>query len=197
MHSLQILLEYTILIPTVHAADATSGSSGIGSAIALLGINWKLLIAQLVNFAIVLFVLWKWVFTPLSEKLAERTARIEKSLKEADDINTMHRDAETEKAEIIREARKEASGIIAASETSANKMKEEIIVEARAQSQRILEDGAAELESHKEAMLLSVRVEAAALIVAATEKVISEKLNATSDTALIERSLADLMKETV
>jgi F-type H+-transporting ATPase subunit b len=196
MHPFHLLLEYVILIPTVHAADsAATSSSGISGVVTMLGINWKLLIAQLINFAIVLFVLWKWVFTPLSEKLAERTTRIEKSLKEADDINKMHRDAEIEKAEAIREARKEASGIIAASEASANKVKEDIIAEAKARSQKILDQGAADLESRQEAMMLSVRVEAAVLIVAATEKIIGAKLDAKADKELIEKSLAGLKEK--
>ncbi len=192
MHPLHFILEHTILIPVVHAADS---SSGVGGIVTTLGLNWKLLIAQLINFAIVLVVLWKWVFTPLSQKLSERTARIEKSLKEADEINRMHRDAETEKAEVIRDARKEASGIIAASEASANKVKEEIIADAKEQSQKIVGEAHKELLAKQEAMLQAVRTEAATLIVAATEKILSEKMNSTSDKALIERSLADLAKE--
>lgn len=192
IHFIKTVLEYTVLIPTVHA-----DSGGVGAVAATLGINWKLLLAQLINFAIVLFILWKWVFTPLSQKLSERTARIEKSLKEADDINKMHRDAETEKAELIRSARQEASAIITASEASANKVKEEIIAEAKVQSQKIAEDAKKDLAAKQEAMLQAVRAEAAILVVAATEKILAEKLDSASDKALIKRSLADLMKENV
>src|SRR5262245_53133970 len=54
-----------------------------GGVLGMLGINWKLFIAQLINFGIVLFVLWKWVFKPVSSGLEARTTRIEKSLQDA------------------------------------------------------------------------------------------------------------------
>lgn len=197
-HFLKPILEHVILIPVAHAASAeqASANSGIGGVISMLGINWKLLIAQLVNFAIVLFVLWKWVFTPLSQKLAERSARIEKSLAEADDINRMHRSAEEEKAEVIRAARQEASSIVTAAESSANKVKEEIITEAKRQSQKVLDDSKKEMKAQQEAMLQSVRAEAAVLITSATEKILGEKLDSAKDKAMIERNLAELAKET-
>ena len=49
-------------------------------------IDWKLLIAQLINFAIVLFVLWKFAIKPLSKTMDKRTNDIEKSIDDAKKI---------------------------------------------------------------------------------------------------------------
>jgi F-type H+-transporting ATPase subunit b len=190
MHSFQSILipilEHAIIIPVAHADSATTAQPGV---LAMLGIDWKLFIAQLVNFAIVLLVLWKWVFTPLSKKLAERTERIEKSLREADDIKKLHQDAEKERLEMVKQARLEVSGIIAAGEVSAQKIKEDIISEARTNADRIIEDTHRNIEDQKTAMLKEIRIEASELIVSATEKIILEKLDGKKDKELIERSL--------
>ena len=46
------------------------------SVLGALGVNWKLFIAQLLNFSVVLFIMWKWVYTPLLKAIdpsAERS----------------------------------------------------------------------------------------------------------------------------
>ncbi|MBX4188293.1 MAG: hypothetical protein KW793_04140, partial [Candidatus Doudnabacteria bacterium] len=45
-------------IQSAAEAGAHKNSSGV---LGTLGINWKLFLAQLINFSIVLFVFWKWV----------------------------------------------------------------------------------------------------------------------------------------
>jgi len=50
-------------------------------------IEWQLIIAQLVNFAIVLFVLWKFAYNPILKTLNDRTKKIEKGVKDAEDAD--------------------------------------------------------------------------------------------------------------
>ena len=193
---------FHIIIPVAHAADTAGASASAASSATpssatpniagLLGIDWRLFIAQLVNFAVVLFVLWKWVFTPLTKKLSERTARIDKSLKEAEDINKLHARAEEERLEAIRVARVEASAIISAAEKSAQLAKDEIIAEAHKHALRMAEESKRALAGQQAAMIREVRSEAAMLITAATEKILNEKLNQKTDKALIDRSLEHL-----
>ena len=193
MHSFQYIikpiLEHAIMIPVAYADSATSGQQGV---LSMLGIDWKLFLAQLVNFVIVLLVLWKWVFTPLSKKLTERTERIEKSLREADDIKKLHQDAEKERLEMIKQARLEVSGIISAGEVSAQKIKEDIISEARTNADRIITDTQRNIEDQKIAMLKEIRIEASELIISATEKILLEKLDSKKDKELIDRSLCQV-----
>ena len=48
-----------------------------------LGIDWKIFLAQLVNFGIVFFVLKKFAFSPIQKLLKERQSKIEKGLNDA------------------------------------------------------------------------------------------------------------------
>lgn len=188
---------FHLIIPVAQAAGAAAASaaaSATPSVTTLLGIDWKLFLAQLINFVIVLFILWKWAFTPLTKKLSERTARIDKSLKEADEINKLHAAAEADRSEAIRVARVEASAIISAAEKSANQAKDEIVAEAHKHVKQIVEESKRALASQQTEMMNQVRSDAALLIIAATEKILGEKLNPKTDKALIDRSLEHLMK---
>lgn len=186
---------FHLIIPVAHAADAAAAATAVSttpSVTTLLGIDWKLFLAQLVNFVIVLFILWKWAFTPLTKKLSERTALIDKSLKEADEINKLHAQAEADRLEAIRVARVEASAIISAAEKSANLAKDEIVAEAHKHAKQIAEESKRALASQQTEMMNQVRSDAALLIIAATEKILGEKLNPKTDKALIDRSLEHL-----
>ena len=49
-----------------------------------LGIDWKFLIAQIVNFLVLLFVLYKFAYGPILAMLEKRQKKIEKGLKDAE-----------------------------------------------------------------------------------------------------------------
>src|SRR5690348_9342004 len=100
---------FSAVIPTAHAAETASANPNVAE---LFGLNWKLFIAQLVNFGIILFVLWKWVFGPVGKKLQERSDKIEKSLQQAKEIEEKHKAAEQHRMLEIEKARKEASEIV-------------------------------------------------------------------------------------
>ena len=63
------------------------------------GINWTLLIAQMVNFAVLVWVLAKFVYKPVIRVLDERRERIENSLTQAKSIEQKSRDANSSQHE--------------------------------------------------------------------------------------------------
>ena len=69
-------------------------------------IDWKLLIAQLVNFGIVLWVLYKFAIKPLSKTMDARTEEIEKSLEDAKKIEASLAQTETERQDKLDAAKK-------------------------------------------------------------------------------------------
>ena len=84
-------------------------------------LDWKLFLAQVVNFTIVVIVLWRFAFKPLAKNLAERTKTIEKSLKQAKEIAEQREEMLKLREQSVLEAQIEAKKVI--DETS-NKMKE-------------------------------------------------------------------------
>ena len=57
-------------------AETARAAGGIG----VLGINGKIFLAQLVNFGLILLVLWRFAFKPIVARLEARRERIEKKI---------------------------------------------------------------------------------------------------------------------
>ena len=154
-----------------------------------LGINGKLLVAQIINFLILLFVLYKFAYGPILKMLEERTNKIEKGLKDADESHKKLAEIVQKEKEVMAEARKEAQAIIVKAEEQAKKNKEDIITESKTQSEKILADAQKKIEEEKNKMLVEVKGEIANLVVLATEKMIGEKMDTAKDKELIEKSI--------
>src|SRR3989344_5376390 len=108
------------------------------SLLGTLGIDWKLFLAQLVNFGIVLFVFWKWVVKPLGKTLAERQKRIETGLQNADLMT-----------EEKKKVRLDADKVLRLTNDSANQIKQETIVDAQKQAAKVIEQAKISIESEK------------------------------------------------
>ena len=181
----------SFILPVAQAAaeaavEAEQQSEGI---VGTLGLDLKLLIGQLVNFGIVFFVLWKWVFTPLSKKLEERRETIDKSLKQAEEIEAKHKQAEEHRLAQIEKARLEASEIVTKAQKAAVETKDQIMAEAKASAEKVVSNAKTEIEAEKTKLLAEVRQEAANMVVMATEKIIRQKLDEKKDRELIKESL--------
>jgi len=152
-------------------------------------IDIKLLIAQMVNFAIVLLVLYKFAYKPILKTLNDRTSKIEKGLKDAETANKKVLEIEEREKEMLANAKKETQVIIAKAEETAKKNKDEIIIEAKAQADKILEDAKKKIEDEKVKMVQEVKAEISGLVISATEKIIGEKLDKEKDKELINKSI--------
>ena len=179
------------IIPVARAAQDTAANS---SPVAVLGLNLKLFIAQLINFAIVLFILWKWVFTPVTKALTARTEKIEKSLHDADRIQKEKQEFEQWRQQEMGKARQEASAIVSKAQTDAGKVKDEIMEQTKAEQLKLVEQSRKQIEQEKNQQLQSAKSELADLITTATERVVRQKLDAKKDAELIKESLSQVSK---
>jgi F-type H+-transporting ATPase subunit b len=152
-------------------------------------IDYKILIAQIVNFAIVLFVLYKFAYGPLLKVMTDRTEKIEKGLKDAEEANKKLTETEEKEKKVLGEARKEAQVIIDTAEKTALKNKEELLEEAKKKSDEIVANTQKQLEEEKKRMISEVKSEIADLVVAATGKVIYEKMDDKKDKEIIEKAI--------
>ena len=177
-----------ILIPVAHAAEEASSSGVAGT----LGINLKLFIAQLINFAILLFVLWKYAFTPIAKKLEERTSKIEKSLHDADRIEKEKREFEAWKNQQMIGARQQASAIVADAEKQAQKTRAEIAEQTKQDQQKLVQSAKTQIENEKQKALADAKSELADLVTSAAEKILRHKLDQKTDQELIKQSLKSI-----
>jgi F-type H+-transporting ATPase subunit b len=159
------------------------------------GIDWKLFLAQLCNFAIVVFVLSKWVFKPLMKTMEQRTSIVEKGLKDAEQAEASLRDAKESEAMIVKEAREQAKGII-------NEGKERGDFEKQSRIQKSTEIIAQQLKDSKvqatqliEEERMQAKTELAELIGAATEKVTKNAMDIKTHRKLIDDAISELEQQ--
>jgi len=169
-------------------AEAQRVVEGVG-VVATLGLNWKLFLAQLVNFGLVLIVIWRFVYRPLMKVMDERSGRIERGLKDAEESKALRELADVEKQKLIAEARRQAKEIMETTEADAKRRQEEAVVRTRTEVERIVTDGKRRLRDEQEAMLKETKAEIAGLVIAATEKILREKIDPKKDLELVETAI--------
>ncbi len=158
--------------------------------ISKLGIDWKLLIAQIVNFLVLLFILYKFAYGPILAMLEKRQKKIEKGLADADEAHKKLAESEEKQKEILKKARGEAKVIVEKAYIQAEKSKSEIAVEAKVQAEKILANAKMEIEREKEKTLGEIKSEIGGLVIAAAEKIVGEKMDGEKDRELIEKSIS-------
>jgi F-type H+-transporting ATPase subunit b len=181
-------MDLHFLIPIARAA----GESTPSGPAAAFNLNIKLFVAQLINFAIVLFVLWKWVFIPVAKKLTERTERIEKAMADANSTEKEKQEFAVWKQQEMTKTRQEASSIVTAAQLDATKARDQIMQQTKEDQQKFVDQAKKQIEQEKNQQLASAKAEMANLITMATEKILRQKLDGKKDEELIKNSLENL-----
>lgn len=169
------------MTPVVLAAE------GIGA----LGINLPGLLAQLINFGILLF-LFSLVFKKfLFPMMDERKRRIQEGLDASEEAKLRLSQTEQEVAGEIAKARQDAQGLIAQAQQVSTRIQEESRQQARAEAEQLIERALSEIQLERDAAIADLRREFADLTILAAEKVIRRNLDATAHRDIIEQVLAE------
>ena len=166
----------------------------MGEVISTFHVDVRLLIAQAVNFAIVFIVLYYFGIRPLMKILIERSKKIENSLKNASMIEKELKATESNREEIMRQARQEASALLTEVEHKGEGRKKEMMTKAKEEIEKIVSKTKEDLEIEKKIMLKHVKEEAGELIVSAMEKVLSKKMTGEDDKKVIEAAIKEIKK---
>lgn len=116
-----------------------------------LGINGKLLIAQGVNFFILLVVLRAFAYTPLINLLNERRKRIEHGVRGAEEADKRLKEISAMMEAAREKADKEALALLAEAEKHAKERTQKILDEGARKADALLE------KAHETAELLRVK----------------------------------------
>src|SRR3989344_5772291 len=107
------------------------------------GVDWKLLLAQALNFGIVLILLWYFLYRPVLATLERRCAFIAKGVEDAKRAEQLFSRADEEAASRIAVAETEAEGIVARGREATIAEKATMLEEAHLRAERMQQDAAA------------------------------------------------------
>lgn len=137
-----------------------------------LGINPGILITQILNFAILLFLLHRFLYNPMLNMLAERRERIRDGLAEAERVRA---EAEEQRQQYERELtrqRQESQERIQKAMQASEEAREEIIAEARKEAEQIKLRAREEIEYERRQALEQLRTQVADLSILAARRIL-------------------------
>ncbi|NWG19607.1 MAG: F0F1 ATP synthase subunit B [Chloroflexi bacterium] len=158
-----------------------------------LGINWGLLIAQLLNVIFVVWLLTMFLYRPILNMLNQRTSRIQEGLQDAEKVKEQLANARRDYDAELAKARQEAAGILAQAQERARAQAAEIVAQAQRDAEKIKSDALLQAEQERQRMLGELKGRMAELVTLTAERVLGAELKSNHD-RLIEESLAQLGK---
>lgn len=156
-----------------------------------LGINIPGLVAQLINFTILLIILYLFAYKPIIRMLDERSRRIKESMDKADEIREAAERAQEDMKARIEEARREGQTIVAQASQVGERLREEARQEARRETETLLVRARGEIQLEREEAMAELRREFVDLALLAAEKVIKESLDKERHRRLIDEVLEE------
>lgn len=159
------------------------------AGIAALGISWTSFIFQLVNFVVLLVLLRIFAYPAIVRVLEARKQKIDEQLKNAAEMEKRLKMANKEAQEILDASRKQAHDILHDAGKKATTIMQEAFERAEEETKIMIVAAEVRLQKEVKEARRALREEAATLVVAATEKVLGEKMTSKEDLRFIERSL--------
>jgi F-type H+-transporting ATPase subunit b len=148
-----------------------------------------LFIWTILTFLVLLALLAKFAWRPLLEALESRQNSIRKSLDDAHKAKQELEQLHHESAQIIRQARVEADGIITRSRGDAERLREELRQKARAEADAIVKNAERQIQLETTRALQQIRNEAVDLSVMIASKIIQRNLSKEDNERLIDEAL--------
>jgi F-type H+-transporting ATPase subunit b len=164
-----------LLAQTTVPADVAP--SGITKITQDFGISAPFILAQIVNFLVVAFILWKFAFKPVLATLDERQTKIASGLKYADEMKVQLDAMQAESAAAAKKAQAEATRIIEEARKAAKEFLDRQTQESSAKAADILAKAQQVIELEKKKMLAEARTEIARLVIETTQQVLGQQLS--------------------
>ncbi len=155
----------------------------------------QLIIAQMVNFAIVAIVLWFAAVKPLLKIMNERTQTIEQGLADAKNAQERLEQAGAAYETALQQARREADDLLAAASAKSVQERTEVITKTKTEVERIVKVGKEQLAAEKVSMISSAQRELLDLVLAVVRQVLGEGMSKDIDRKVIDRALHTLGAE--
>ena len=156
-----------------------------------LGIDYKLLIAQIINFGILFFLLRHFLYKPILGILDRRQKRIKESLDKAADIDKKSQDADKEYKERLAQANRDAAGIVEEARKNAEKLRKEILESAEKEADDIRAKANFQIVEERKTLYADVKKNAAKLAIFIVTKILKQDFTEEMCRKSVDRALMD------
>jgi F-type H+-transporting ATPase subunit b len=148
---------------------------------------------ELVAFAIMFFLLAKYVIPPINRAMTARQEAIRQEFAEAEQAKQNANNAEAEFKAQIADARKDAARIREEAHEQGKQIIEEAKQQAQVEQQRVKEQAQAQIAAERQQALTSLRSEVGTLATSLAGRIVGESLEDDERSSrVVDRFLADL-----
>lgn len=151
-----------------------------------LGIEPKLVITQIIGFAILLWIMNRLLYKPLFGTLAQRQADINATYQQLDDDRARMEETRRQYEQRLAGIEAEAREKIQAAVQEAQGLRDNLVADARQQAETIVSQGRNDSERERQAAFLEMRGQIVAIAMAAAGKVVGENLNDARQTKMVD-----------
>ncbi len=180
MKGMMILIFMMIVMVTSSAMAAEAEHAGG---------NLKDWAFKTINFAILVFLLVKFLGKPIRNYLAQRKELIEKSIKESQEAKELAQRALQEVEEKLKLKDKDIQDIIDSAKKIGEQEKQQIIQETNRMKDKILEQAKTNIEFEVKMAKDALRLEAAELAIQLSEQKLKEKITPEEQEKLLQESI--------
>lgn len=170
-------------------------STALAGGANVINISWQILLVQAVTFLILLFLLWKFLFKPITNLLENRSNQIKTTLatieSEKQDIEKIKQDYQNQLAELT----KKATQITQEAVKKGEEERQKIIAQSHKEANKILEKASAVIEKEKEKAILELKTQVADLSILAASKILERTIDESIAHQLIEEFIEEVDKE--
>ena len=156
-----------------------------------LGFHWPSLVVYLVNFTILLGILYAVGYKPILRVLDQRSNRIRDSLEQAERIQKESAERQEQMEQQLREARREGQVLIEQARELADRFREEERERARQEAETFLTRARADIQRERDNAIEEVKHHFADLAITAAERVIRRSLDRDAHNDIIDQVLEE------
>jgi F-type H+-transporting ATPase subunit b len=168
------------------------GAEAAGTDIlSTLGIDWKLLIFQIIAFLLLVVILGKWIFPVFFRIIDKRQAAAEESNRAAKEASEHAEKAQAEIKKLLAAARDDAKDIVSTAKEEAASMVSDAEQKGKVQAERIVAAAHQEIAKEVVAAKKALHNETVDLIAQATEKVVGKSVAEGIDHDIITNALEE------
>ena len=174
-------------------AEANSGTQ-IQQLANTFGVDWPHLVAQVISFGIVCFLLYRFAYRPILSMLDERRQQIAQGLADQEKIRVELASTEVQRQEILMGADAQATKLIEEAHVAAARVRDSETQKAIAAAEQILvKSHEAALQEHAR-MLVELKKQVGLLVVQATTRVTGKILTSDDQRRMAEETVKQLAK---
>jgi F-type H+-transporting ATPase subunit b len=151
------------------------------------------LIAELVGFVVILFVLYRYVWPVLQKMVRDRQDTVQQQVEEAEKATRELEEAEGRLESAVAEARNEAARIRDDARADSQRIREELVEQAEREVERMKQRGEEQLAALREQIVRRTRAELGGQSMQLAERVVVESLSSDERrSSTVDRFLDDL-----